>query len=553
MVDSGMVKERFYDAKRGLNYLDVRMISKSSAIQRKGRAGRTGPGKCIRMYSKADFDDMDDSNQPEIKKMHLGSAVLNLMALGVRDVTSFDFIEPPDRETLVDSIKTLRMLGALTDQDELTLKGQDMSKIPLDPRGACMTLDGMECGCEEEAITLAAVCTFSSNFYIRIGDDENKKLADEKKVRFCREEGDLVSMVHVYNKWTEQGGKKERNEWCVMNHLNAKTMRSISDLIREINHALKSIRPRIQVGEESKSTHKSIKKQRYNEKTDRSAAEVHRSTKKTIKVKKCTEAAMMEQSPNEARLQSLTDTRLKSSSDFHATTEHWSLSQEPLLHLIIKAYYDNIAFYTGHSRLGYLSPKHKELFVVHPSSVLRTLALEPKFVVFQDVLKTTSNFLIGLTPVSLNTVQPLCPHPDFEINFDDAKNIEVVTTIMKPYGPTVTRSLIVKRGETIKELTRKIRGQNEHPGILEVHPGDGSVVIHTTRARSDQAKQIVLKHIDSQIEILENASREEDIGGMVLYFVFSSLVRYLTGNLSLFFGQLPCVYGFSERKYFIIK
>ena len=448
VIDSGMVKERFYDAKKGLNYLDVKMISKSSAIQRKGRAGRTGPGICIRLYSKDDYDALGESNEPEIKKMHLGSAVLSLMALGIPDVMSFDFIEPPDREALTNSIKTLRMLGAIrqlgtqTSNYRLTQQGKDMAKLPLEPRGARIVLLGTEAGCKDEVVTMTAIMVYSSSVYIRIGDDDEKKAADEAKIKFANEDGDLFSILDVFQQWEKVHEKKKKNEWCVTNFINAKTMRSIKELQGEVYHALKETN--------AKSPH---------------------------------------------------GTELSAEEKRHVLTD-----------LIVSTFYDNIGCFTGHGRIGYISPTHKELFIIHPSSVFCSLAMEPQFVVFQDVLKTSASYIVGITPVKMNSLLSLCPHPDHKINFGEVRQMQISATKFQKFGSIVTRAVIGKRGETLKSLQNEITDGSKFPGLIEVSVEKGTVVCYATEPRQERAKQIVGEHIRQQISTLEKETREESIG-----------------------------------------
>lgn len=443
-----MVKERFYDAKKGLNYLDVKMISKSSAIQRKGRAGRTGPGICIRLYSKEDYDALEESNEPEIKKMHLGSAVLSLMALGVPDVMSFDFIEPPDRDALTNSIKTLQMLGAIRHLGHqpgscrLTQQGKDMAKLPLEPRGARIVLLGTEAGCTIEAVTMTAIMVYSSSVHIRIGDDDEKKAADEAKMKFANEDGDLFSILDVFQEWDKVHEKKKKNEWCVKHFINAKTMRSIKELQGEIYHALKATDARSPRGKEL------------------SAEE-----------KRCV----------------LTD-------------------------LIVSTFYDNIGCFTGHGRIGYISPKHKELFIIHPSSVLCSLAMEPQFVVFQDVLKTSASYIVGITPVKMNSLLSLCPHPNHRINFAEVRQMQISATKFQNVGSIVTRAVIGKRGETLKRLQNEIKDGSTFPGLIEVSVEKGTVVVYTTEPRKERATQILSTYIRQQISTLEKETRQESIG-----------------------------------------
>eukprot|EP00794_Sanderia_malayensis_P008277 gene8277-9161_t len=442
VIDSGRVKEKFYDAKKGLSYLAVKMVSKSSAIQRMGRAGRTGPGVCIRLYSKSDYDSLEEATLPEIKKMHLGSAVLSLMALGIDDVMGFDFIERPDEASLSSAISVLKMLGAIDEVCKLTTKGKNLAKLPLEPRAGKVVLDGVQAGCQENAVNLAAAMVSSSSVYFRPGEDEKKKLSDEAKVKFCNKEGDLLSIVDIYNGWKNQHDKKAKNKWCSSNYINAKTMRSMSELISEINFALKDIR--IQKSDMAPKSHE--EKQAF------------------------------------------------------------------LKDLLISVYYDNVAFFTGHSRIGYWSPKFAERFFIHPSSVFGALAMQPEFVVFQDVLKTSANFITGVTPANKLSLENLCPNKRYSIDFNQFEAHKVIEMVLFPVGPSVVRALIGKRWETKKALEALITDEGKEPGLLEMSVDERKVAIFTSEKRREMAEKLMKERLHEQNQLIERETKTEDLG-----------------------------------------
>lgn len=442
VIDTGIVKERFYDAKKGLSYLDVKAVSKSSAVQRKGRAGRTGPGICIRLYGKDEYDNFEETNQPEIKKMHLGSAVLSLMALGIADIKKFDFIERPDEDTLVSSINTLKLLGAVDQSEKITCKGKELAKLPLEPRAANIVLDGAGAGYSEEAAVLAAVLAYSSNAHFRPSEEEQRKLSDEAKVKFCNFEGDLISILEIYNEWKKRNGIKEQNQWCNENYINAKTMRAIRELINEINFSLKGINvPLLETASR----------------------------------------------PYEER-------------------------QMCLKKLLTSTYYDNIAFYTGDNSIGYWSPKYGERFRIHPSSVLCMLGMNPEFVVFQDVLKTSSNFIIGVTPVDKASLEASCPNEQYTIDFSEIEDQKVTDKRFYPVGPFVIRALIGRYGETKNDLEKVITDNGKLPGRLEINTKAREVVVFAAKKRRKMIVEFVEEEINKQIKILEDETSEENLG-----------------------------------------
>ena len=129
VIDSGLAKEAHFDAQKNKTQLIVQPICRSSATQRTGRAGRTRPGCAFRMYSEAEFKDMAGQPTAEILRTHLGSAVLKLKDLGVRDVLTFAFIEPPDSEALRAATRTLTRAGFLTQDGALTKNGEKAAHL----------------------------------------------------------------------------------------------------------------------------------------------------------------------------------------------------------------------------------------------------------------------------------------------------------------------------------------------------------------------------------------------------------------------------------------
>jgi ATP-dependent RNA helicase DHX8/PRP22 len=163
-----------------------------AATQRAGRAGRTGPGKCFRLYTRGAFASFEEETVPEIQRCNLANTVLYLKVLGVHDVLGFDFIDPPSEASMCDALKHLFLLGALDiDGREIarppprteppdycitrgltarfagrvTSLGLEMSHYPLEPSLARFLIDSVRRGCCEEALTVAAMLSVESVFY----------------------------------------------------------------------------------------------------------------------------------------------------------------------------------------------------------------------------------------------------------------------------------------------------------------------------------------------------------------------------------------------------
>jgi pre-mRNA-splicing factor ATP-dependent RNA helicase DHX15/PRP43 len=182
VIDPGFSKQKVYNPRIRVESLLVSAISKASAQQRAGRAGRTRPGKCFRLYTeKAYKQEMQENTYPEILRSNLGSVVLQLKKLGIDDLVHFDFMDPPAPETLMRALELLNYLAALDDDGELTELGSMMAEFPLDPQLAKMLIASCDYECSNEMLSVTAMLSVPQCF---VRPNEVKKAADESKVSF---------------------------------------------------------------------------------------------------------------------------------------------------------------------------------------------------------------------------------------------------------------------------------------------------------------------------------------------------------------------------------
>ena len=243
VIDTGMAKELHFDTKRNMNSLEVCRISKSSAEQRKGRAGRTSAGKCFRLYSEEIYEKMRDRMLPELLRVHLTLAVLKLYEFGVEDVLEFDFVEQPDSSTLRGAVEILKLVGAVDDHG-LTDRGRILATLPIDPQLGKVLLDGIEAGVGLEAAIVAAMSTVGGGIFFRAGTDAEKAVSDKKKLQFCHEAGDQMTCLRVYWHWISQP-KEACKRWCIENSINAKSMRQVKETVKELQIILQTHAKRI--------------------------------------------------------------------------------------------------------------------------------------------------------------------------------------------------------------------------------------------------------------------------------------------------------------------
>ncbi|RVD88138.1 uncharacterized protein DFL_002334 [Arthrobotrys flagrans] len=165
VVDSGRVKNRNFDATTGVQSFDVEWVSKASASQRSGRAGRTGPGQCYRLYSSAVFErDFDQFAKPEISRMPIEGVVLQMKAMGLNTVVNFPFPTPPDRDEVRKAEKLLGYLGALDLKGRITNLGVTMNYFPVSPRFGRILAAGHQYNCMPYVITLVAALSVGELF-----------------------------------------------------------------------------------------------------------------------------------------------------------------------------------------------------------------------------------------------------------------------------------------------------------------------------------------------------------------------------------------------------
>lgn len=229
VIDPGFVKQKVYNAKLGMDSLVVTPISQQSAQQRSGRAGRTGPGKCYRLYTEPAFKtEMMESSVPEIQRTNLGNTVLTLKAMGINDLIGFDFMDPPPVQTMISAMEALYGLGALDDEGLLTRSGRKMAEFPLEPQQSKMLISSVDFGCSEEILTIVAMLS-ADNIWYR--PKEKQALADQKRAKFFQPEGDHLTLLAVYQGWAKH---KFSNMWCYENFIQHRAMRRAQDVRKQL-------------------------------------------------------------------------------------------------------------------------------------------------------------------------------------------------------------------------------------------------------------------------------------------------------------------------------
>eukprot|EP01025_Chloroclados_australasicus_P055757 TRINITY_DN6830_c0_g1_i3.p1 TRINITY_DN6830_c0_g1~~TRINITY_DN6830_c0_g1_i3.p1 ORF type:complete len:736 (+),score=89.37 TRINITY_DN6830_c0_g1_i3:2-2209(+) len=227
VIDPGFAKQKVYNPRVRVESLLISPISRASANQRAGRAGRTRPGKCFRLYTDESYhQDLVEQTYPEILRSNLGSVVLQLKKLGIDDLVHFDFMDPPAPETLMRALELLNYLGAIDDDGNMTEVGNIMAEFPLDPQLAKMMVASPEFRCSNEILTIAAMLSVPMVF---VRPRDNQHAADEAKQAYAHQDGDHLTLLNIFHAWKREG---ENQQWCYNNFLNSRSLKA-ADNVRE--------------------------------------------------------------------------------------------------------------------------------------------------------------------------------------------------------------------------------------------------------------------------------------------------------------------------------
>ena len=221
VVDCGFVKLRAYNPQTGIDSLTVTAVSKAAATQRAGRAGRTKPGKCFRLYTESSFEAMEKTTTPEIQRSNLAPMILQLKALGIDNMVRFDFPVPPPAELVARALEILFSLGALNDYAKLTRPlGQRMAELSLEPMMAKVLLAAPSFDCLSEMLTIAAMVSLQGSVWVSHSGE--RKAAETTRRKFAAEEGDHLTLLNIYQTFITKGKKDAK--WCRDNLLNYKSL-----------------------------------------------------------------------------------------------------------------------------------------------------------------------------------------------------------------------------------------------------------------------------------------------------------------------------------------
>ncbi|TMW55396.1 hypothetical protein Poli38472_013287 [Pythium oligandrum] len=259
VVDAGFTKQKVYNPQTQMEALVVVPVSKVSAQQRAGRAGRTAPGKCFRLYAKESYAQMLDESIPEIQRTNLANTVLYLKVLGIQDVLGFAFLDPPEEDAMLDALQQLYELQALDDKGVVTPLGRLMAEFPLEPKLARALMEAVVLECADEMARIVAMLSVENMYVSAKAKKENKDeeqdgetARDDVMLTLTKEglvddRGDQLTYLRVLTAFERVSAEAQRR-WCEDRDLQYRALSTASSIKQQLLDILRKL-PADQVDE----------------------------------------------------------------------------------------------------------------------------------------------------------------------------------------------------------------------------------------------------------------------------------------------------------------
>ncbi|ELR08198.1 hypothetical protein GMDG_03009 [Pseudogymnoascus destructans 20631-21] len=237
VIDTGKAKVKEYRPHLGLQSLLAKPISQSSAIQRRGRAGREAPGKVWRLYTEEQYNALSSVERPEILRADVVEAVLKMKARGIDDIFSFPLLSPPPRDAMLKALTHLHTIGALSATGELNKTGRTMAQFPLSPNYARVLVAASRTSpaCLLAAIDAIAVLS-GDDIFIQPTSEEARLAAEDARKDLLRREGDILTQLTTMQKYVREAAG-ERKRWCGIRGVNARHMETGMSVRRQLRSA----------------------------------------------------------------------------------------------------------------------------------------------------------------------------------------------------------------------------------------------------------------------------------------------------------------------------
>ena len=235
VIDTGLARVKRYSARAKVEQLHVEKISQAAARQRSGRCGRVSAGVCIRLFSEEDFNNRPEFTDPEIVRSNLAAVILRMAALKLGDVAAFPFLEAPDQRYINDGFQVLLELGAVNEHNGLTKLGEQMARLPIDPKIARILLAAKKHDCMAEILVIASALSIQDP---RERPLEARDAAAKAHERFTDKQSDFLAYLNIWDSFQRERDKglsnKQLVQWCRQYFLSHLRMREW----RELHHQL---------------------------------------------------------------------------------------------------------------------------------------------------------------------------------------------------------------------------------------------------------------------------------------------------------------------------
>lgn len=240
VIDCGKAKIKHFRSSIGLDSLLVKPISKSAAIQRKGRAGREAPGQCFRLYTESDYLTLQQANTPEILRCDLSHAILTMKARGVDDIINFPFLDHPPRESLEKALLQLYQLSALTPTGTISQTGHQIAKLPLSvPLGRVLIAAAeADVSCVAEVIDIIS-CLSVENIFLNLTSEEKKEEAELARRELYRREGDHLTLLSTVQAYAAE--HSDRKAWAQRHFVSHRAMQTVMDVRKQLRQQSKTV------------------------------------------------------------------------------------------------------------------------------------------------------------------------------------------------------------------------------------------------------------------------------------------------------------------------
>lgn len=238
VVDSGFVKQLAFNPCTGLDSLEIVPIAQSEAVQRTGRAGRTAPGKCYRLYSKRFYDQMDETTIPEIQRTSLTSVVLSLKCTGIDNVLDFQYLDPPEEKMVLEALRQLYYFQAINGEGAVTPMGRQLVEFPLQPSLGRVVIRSRQLDCHDAVIPIVAMLSVE-NVFVRPSTKQDSEAAMAAHKEIAREGGgtsDFSTLLAIYKLATRTGGSFRK--WCRENFVHWRAIKTAQSIHQQLESIL---------------------------------------------------------------------------------------------------------------------------------------------------------------------------------------------------------------------------------------------------------------------------------------------------------------------------